>query len=312
MKKIGIFCGADTFFPLSLIDYVNSKSNGIKAELVKLGTHRIEDKFDYELIFDRVSRDVPMYQSILKTLSLNGVIVINDPFLKCLEDYFFQLSVAIQLGFNVPETALIPTKSHPEGTTSDTFKNLIYPLNWSDLFDYIGFPMYIRLNQIGWENLTYKVFNPMEFFSAYDISGSKQLVLQKFYEYSAFYRAFVIGKKFIKVFKYDSDKPLVSRYSRVNSGLTPKQKKEIEMIASSLCNALNLDFTTVDLGFYGDKIFVVNFYNVAPKIDNIIFSDDDFNWFVYTTGDYLISVVENPNEYLKNSQIFFLQNKLKR
>ncbi|MCX7908465.1 MAG: hypothetical protein N2560_02995 [Ignavibacteria bacterium] len=309
MKKIGIFCGSDISFPFSLIDYINSKQSDVIAELVKVGIQKLEDKTNFDLIFDRVSRDVPMYQSILKTMVLSDVIVINNPFLKCFEDYFFQLSIAKELGFNVPETALIPTKQHPMGTTSDTFKNLIYPLNWSELFDYIGFPMYLRLNMIGTENFTYKVFNPLEFFSAYDISGSKQLVVQKVYDFSSFYRAFVIGKKYVKIFNYDSNKPLVSRYGNESKVLNPSHKREIENLAFKLCNLLNLDFTTVDFGVFEDKIFVVNFYNPAPKIDSVIFSDDDYKWFVFTTGDYLISLVENPKEYIQKSPWFNLFKK---
>lgn len=306
MKKIGIFCGADISFPFSLIDYVNSKSSDIVAELVKIGAHKIDDKVEYDLIFDRVSRDVPLYQSVLKTFALQKIIVVNNPFLKCLEDYFFQLTIAKELGFHIPETALIPTKSHPIGTTSDTFKNLVYPLNWAELFDYIGFPMFIRLNQIGLENFTYKVFNPMEFFSAYDISGEKQLVVQKFYDYTDFYRAFVIGKKHIKIFNYDMKKPLVSRYSRENSGINPSHKKEIEASSYKLCSLLQLDFTTIDFGFYENKMYVINFYNTAPKIDNIIFSDDDYKWFIFTTGDFLISSVKNPSDYNLKNQFFNL------
>ncbi|MGB9912966.1 MAG: hypothetical protein ACPLRO_06315, partial [Candidatus Kapaibacteriota bacterium] len=67
MKKIGIFCGADISFPMSLIDYISSKSSEVLAEIVKIGVHRIDTRLQYDLILDRISRDVPMYQSILKT-----------------------------------------------------------------------------------------------------------------------------------------------------------------------------------------------------------------------------------------------------
>lgn len=306
MKKIGVFCGADISFPNSIIDYINSKSSNVVAELVKIGAYRIDENLEYDLIFDRVSHDVPMYQSILKSLAIRKKIVINNPFMRCLEDYFFQLSVANEIGLNIPETAIIPTKQHPVGTTSETFKNLIYPLNWAELFDYIGFPMYIRVNLLTSENLTYKVYNPMEFFSAYDNSGSKQLVVQKAYEYSNYYRAFVIGRKYVKIFNYDITKPPVSRYSKETSALTPSHKKEIETIAAKLCEKLQLDFNTIDFGVFDNKIYVLNFYNTAPKIDSVIFDLDEYQWFVFTTGDYLLSLIENPKEYLKNNQWYNL------
>ncbi len=302
MKKIGIFCGADVLFPTSLIEYINSQNKNVKAELVKIGTFRIAENLSYDLIFDRVSHSVPMYQAILKAVTTTGIIVVNNPFIKCLEDYFFQLYVAKQLGYNVPETVILPTKDHPIGTTSDTFKNLIYPLDWANLFDYIGFPLYLRVNLLGSEHFTYKVYNPSEFFSAYDASGSRQMVVQKFFDFNNYYRAFVIGKRFVKIFHYDIDKPLISRYSRGSSGINPTHKKEIETISTDLCTALGIDFTTIDFGVFNNRIYIVNFYNSSPRIDNSIFGEDDFKWFVFTTGDYLISLVENSKEYLRNSK----------
>jgi hypothetical protein len=302
MKKIGIFCGADTNFPFSLIDYINSKVGENIAEMVSVEAFRVGEKLDYGVIFDRVSREVPMYQAILKSLVLKGIIVINNPFLKCLEDYFFQLSIAKELNLNIPETAIIPTKEHPIGTTSDTFRNLVYPLNWSELFEYIGFPMYMKSNLLGFESMTYKVFNPAEFFNAYDYSGSKQFVVQRAYDYTNFFRAFVIGRKYVKIFNYNPSQPLVYRYSRETSGINPAFKNEIEAISKKLCTVLNLDFNTIDFGIYENKVYVVNFYNTSPKINSYIFSTDEFEWFVFTTGDYLISLLEDPKEYLRNSQ----------
>ncbi|MFN3781762.1 MAG: hypothetical protein ACK4SO_06270, partial [Candidatus Kapaibacteriota bacterium] len=69
MKKIGIFCGADALFPYSIIEYINSKTKNVQAELVKIGTFRIVDNLKYDLIFDRVSHSVPMYQAILKAVT---------------------------------------------------------------------------------------------------------------------------------------------------------------------------------------------------------------------------------------------------
>lgn len=302
MKRIGVFCGADAVFPYSLIEYINSQGKNVEAELVKIGTFKIQDKLKYDLIFDRVSRSVPMYQAILKAITSDGVIVINNPFINCLEDYFFQLYVARQMGYNVPETVILPTKEHPVGTTSDTFKNLVYPLDWSNLFDYVGFPLYLRVNLLSSEHFTYKVYNPSEFFSAYDASGTRQMVVQKCYEFTNYYRAFVIGKRFVKIFHYDIDKPLISRYSRGSSGINPSHKKEIETISTNLCSNLDIDFTTIDFGVFDNRIYIVNFYNSTPKIDNSIFGEDDYKWFIFTTGDFLINLVENSKEYLRNSK----------
>ncbi|ROL58817.1 hypothetical protein D9V87_07815 [Bacteroidetes/Chlorobi group bacterium MS-B_bin-24] len=294
MKKIGILCGAENSFPFSLIEYINSRVKNAEVELVKVGFCKVGEALDYDIIFDRVSREVPMYQSILKSAALAGVKVINDPFLRCLEDYFFQYNLANKLGVKTPKTVIIPTKEHPEGTTSETFKNLIYPLNWSDLFDYIGFPLIIRLNVINNEALTFRVYNPMEFFSAYDYSGNKQLIVQEDLKPEAHFRVFVVGKEKVRIFNYDPNKPLVARYSKENNFVKPELKSTLETLAKMICVAANLDFTTIDFVLSNDEVYVYNFYNTTPRIDTTIFSDDEYEWFVFTLGDYLISLLERP------------------
>lgn len=306
MKKIGIFCGAENAFPFSLIDYINSFGKDVKAELVKIGFCKVGDIFDYDIIFDRVSREVPMYSSILKSVALFSVQVINNPFLRCLEDYFFQYHIAHRLGIKTPKTVIIPTKEHPEGTISETFKNLIYPLNWSELFDYLGFPMIIRMNTIQNEALTFKVYNPMEFFSAFDYSGSKQLIVQEDLKADVNLRAFVIGKEKVKIFNYDPTKPLVARYTRENNFVKPEIKNQLESISKKLCSAINLDFTAIDFLVSNNEVFVYNFYNTTPRIDTTLFSDDVYEWFVFTVGDFLTSLAEKPKSHQSSEEFRIL------
>lgn len=294
MKKIGIFCGSENNFPNHLITYINQKRNDIQAEIIKIGYVTIEDIFKYDVIFDRVSHQVSMYQSILKQCALQGITVINNPFLKCFEELYFQFALAKQLGFSVPKTVILPTKEHQEGTTSKTYKNLIYPLDWDSLFDYIGFPFYIKLNKSNSSTYSFKVYNPAEFFSAYDVTGSKQMILQQVIDFDSYYRVFAIGKKHLKMINFDPNKPLHLRYSKESLTLDPKFQKRIEKIVEDLCTLLDLNVNAIDIAISNSEVYLLDFYNVAPIIEPNYFSNDDYNWLIYTIGDYLISIVDNP------------------
>lgn len=301
MKKIGIFCGVENSFPFALINYINSTRTDISAELVKIGFVIIEKEFDFDVIFDRVSHEVPMYQSVLKKIALQGTAVINNPYLKCLEDQFFQFSLANKLKLKVPRTAIIPTKEHVEGTTAETYKNLDYPLNWNELFDYIGFPMLLKLNRSNTGAHSYKVYNPMEFFSAYDVTGTKQMIIQQVIDYTDYYRAFVVGKKHVKIINYDPNKPLHLRYSKDRLTIDPKHKKAIEKIAIDICTALDLDVNAIDFGIFNSEVYLLDFYNTAPQIESVYFSEDDYNWLVFTVGDYLISLAEKGKNWYNDT-----------
>lgn len=301
MKKIGIFCGIENSFPFALINYINNARNDISADLVKIGFVIMEKEFDYDVIFDRVSHEVPMYQSVLKKIALQGTAVINNPYLKCAEDHFFQFSLANELKLKVPRTAIIPTKEHIEGTTAETYKNLDYPLNWTELFDYIGFPMLLKLNRSNAGTYSYKVYNPMEFFSAYDVTGTKQMIIQQVIDYTDYYRVFVVGKKHLKIINYDPNKPMHLRYSKEKLTIDPKHKKNIEKIATDICIALDLDVNAIDFGIFNSEVYLLDFYNTAPQIESVYFSEDDYNWLVFTIGDYLISLAEKGKNWFNDT-----------
>lgn len=298
MKKIGFFCGIENNFPNNLIAYINQKRNDIQAEIVKIGYITIEDILKYNVILDRVSQQVSMYQSILKQCVLQGIIVINNPFLKCFEELYFQFALAKQLGFNVPKTVILPTKKHQEGTTSETYKNLVYPLDWDSLFDYIGFPFFMKLNKSNSSTYSFKVYNPAEFFSAYDVTGSKQMILQQALDFDSYYRVFAVGKKHLRIINFDPNKPLHLRYSKESLALDPKLQKRIENIVKQLCTAIDININAIDIAISNSEVYLLDFYNDAPMIEPSYFSSDDYNWLIYTIGDYLISIVDNPPKEL--------------
>ena len=72
------------------------------------------------------------------------------------------------LGVAIPPTVLLPHKSIPSGTTDRSMRNLVYPLDWDAVFEYVGFPAFLKpLDGGGWKSV-YKVESPEEFFAAYD------------------------------------------------------------------------------------------------------------------------------------------------
>ena len=68
----------------------------------------------------------------------------------------------------VPPTVLLPHKQHPPGTTDQSMRNLMFPLNWDEIFAYVGWPAFLKpFDGGGWKNV-YKVDSPEEFFNAYN------------------------------------------------------------------------------------------------------------------------------------------------
>src|SRR5207237_7655318 len=132
-------------FPPALVDRINAMgANSVTAEHLKAGGVRMAVPSGYDVIIDRISHDIPFYRSYLKNAVLSGTKVINNPFWWSADDKFFNYALAAELEVAVPPTVLLPHKQHPAGTSDRSMRNLVYPLNWESVFDYVGFPAFLK------------------------------------------------------------------------------------------------------------------------------------------------------------------------
>src|SRR4030095_11801826 len=145
MKKIGILFGQERSFPMAFIERVNGKGvSEVIAEPVKIEKVVQGEPCGYDVIIDRISQDVPFYRAYLKNAALTGTNVINNPFWWSADDKFFNNCLADTLGVPLPNTVILPSAEHPTDTTGKSFRNLKYPMDWEGIFNYIGFPAYMK------------------------------------------------------------------------------------------------------------------------------------------------------------------------
>ena len=145
MKKIGILYGQERSFPMAFIERINSKNiEGITAEPIRIDKAMQGEKTPYAVIVDRISQDVPFYRTWLKNAALTGTAVINNPFWWSADDKYFNNCLMTQIGVPVPRTAILPSYDLPPDTKGESFANLAYPMDWEGIFNYVGFPAYMK------------------------------------------------------------------------------------------------------------------------------------------------------------------------
>ena len=131
MKKVGILCGREWSWPPKFLDEVNNRHAGVEAEFIKLGGTAMDEPNPYSVIIDRISHEVPYYRSYLKKAVLDGVAVINNPFMWTADDKFFGAALCKKLGLAHPNTMALPNRDYVPGIVkSESLRNLIYPLDW--------------------------------------------------------------------------------------------------------------------------------------------------------------------------------------
>ncbi|MCX7930505.1 MAG: hypothetical protein N2663_07285 [Chlorobi bacterium] len=302
MKVIGLLFGMEQTFPPAVVERINSMHlPDVRAEFVKIGAVHIDELLQYDVILDRISHDIPFYRSTLKLAVLGGTRVVNNPFWWSADDKFFNYALMNRIGVPVPRTVLLPHKEHPPGTTSESMRNLVYPLDWDAVFEYIGFPAFLKPHAGGGWKHVYKVHSPDEFFAAYDSTGDLCMILQQAIEFTEYYRCYCIGRKWVRVMPYEPRNPHHLRYV---ASWTPTLERlaQIEDLALKICSALGYDFNTVEFAVANDVPYAIDFLNPAPDAERSSVQEDNFEWVVQTTAEFLVELAQHgrmlPNEYV--------------
>lgn len=287
MKTIGLLFGQETNFPLALIERINQqKVRGINAEAILIDKVIQGVDAGYTVILDRISHHVPFYRSWLKHAALNGAAVLNNPFWTSADEKFVNNELALKAGVAVPKTVLLPTAQHPSHTSSDSFRNLTYPFDWESIFEYTGFPAYLKpIADGGWRHV-YRVQDREELFARHAETGQHVMMLQEEIHFDSYYCCFCIGNE-VRVMAYDPRRLPNHRYQAEFHPDEALHQKLVQQ-ATRLNQYLGYDFNTIEMAVSQGVPYAIDFYNPAPDADVHVIGDDNFEWVVATSAKYLI------------------------
>ena len=204
MKKIGILHGQERTFPEAFVARVNQKNiPGIIAEPVSIDKVMQSEPTEYAVIIDRISQDVPFYRAYLKNAAICGTAVINNPFWWSADEKFFNNALAVKLGVPVPKTVLLPSNQLPTNTTGASMSNLKMPLDWDSIFNYTGFPVYMKPHDGGGWKSVYQLDTSENFFKSHNETEQLVMMLQEEIKFQEYFRVYCICSSFhhpIKIF----------------------------------------------------------------------------------------------------------------
>ncbi len=297
MKRVGILVGRERTFPVALIERINERGGGdVAAEFVKVGGVRLDWPKPYDLIIDRISHEVPFYRAFLKRAALEGTVVINNPFWWSADDKFFNFSLATKLGVAIPRTVLLPQKEYIEGITSESLRNLEYPLDWRAIADYVGFPAIIKpFDGGGWKNVS-RVNSLEELWKVYDTTGTLCMTLQEMIEWDQFVRCYCIGQRDVMIMPYDPRKGYLSgeQYIQNPVYLSAEVARRVHDDVLTLNRALGYDINTVEFAIKDDIPYAIDFMNPAPDAELASVGEFYHNWVTDAVVDLVFRRLSEP------------------
>ncbi|MDQ2751992.1 MAG: hypothetical protein M3R72_03120 [Bacteroidota bacterium] len=296
MKKIGILFGKERSFPEAFIERVNSKNvKDITAEPVSINKVIQSDPTGYAVIIDRISQDVPFYRAYLKNAAMGGATVINNPFWWSADEKFFNNALAVNIDVPVPKTVILPSYQLPDDTSGESFSNLAYPMDWEGMFNYVGFPAYMKpFAGGGWKNV-YRLNSIEEFYEKHKETGQLVMLLQEEIVFEEYYRCYCIGGKHVRVMPYEPRNPHHLRYA-ASFAPSAERLKYLEGIVLRINQFLGYDFNTVELAMRGDTAYAIDFCNPAPDAERASVGEENFEWVVETAANFAIEKAKGWKE----------------
>ena len=297
MKKVGLLVGRERTFPVSLIESINERGGGeVVAEFVKIGGVRHDAGVGYDLIIDRISHEVPFYRAFLKRAALEGTVVINNPFWWSADDKFFNFSLATKLGVAIPRTVLLPQKNYIAGITSESLRNLEFPLDWQAVADYVGFPAILKpFDGGGWKNVS-RINSLEELWEVYDTTDTLCMTLQEMIDWDQFVRCYCIGQEDVLIMPYDPRKAYLSgeQYLHNPTYLTPEVAARVAQDVLTLNRALGYDINTVEFCIKDGIPYAIDFMNPAPDAEIASVGEFYHNWLTKAVTDLVFRRLAEP------------------
>ena len=288
--QVGLLVGRERSFPDALIAAVAARGAGVRAAYAEIEATRSDGPPPYAVIVDRISHEVTCYQPVLKLAALQGAHVINNPFWRIADDKFFNTALAARLGVAVPKTVVLPSKAYSADVSTETLRNLRYPLDWAAIAAELRFPMYMKPHWGGGWRDVHRVSSLEELFAAYDRTGQLTMILQEEIAWTQYVRCIVVAQEHVLPALWDPRREHFERYTRAAESmppLTPSLEARVVADARTLCRALGYDMNTVEFGVKDGVPYAIDFMNSAPDFDISSLGEQSFAW----TVDHMAALV---------------------
>lgn len=293
-KRVGLLVGREWSFPPAFIEAVNGRDEGVTAEFAKLGYTAMDEPIPYDVLIDRISHEVPYYRTYLKKAVLEGIPVVNNPFMWTADDKFLGAALITKLGIASPKTVVLPNKEYVPGIVpAESLRNLAYPLDWDALLEYVGLPCVLKdAHGGGWRDV-YVCHSKEELLHHYDHSGLLTMVVQEFIEWEHFVRCICIGQEDILPIKYD---PRERKYIVEHGHLTPELGKRIVDESRRIVQALGYGMNSIEWAIRDGVPYAIDFMNPAPDMDVNSLTPHYFDWVVDRMATMAIRLAKQPRK----------------
>jgi hypothetical protein len=184
------------------------------------------------------------------------------------------------------------------GISSESLRNLEFPLDWQGIVDYVGFPSFLKpFDGGGWKNVS-KVNSLEELWKEYDQTGTLCMTLQEGIDFDQFVRCYCVGQEEVMIMAYDPRKAYLSgeQYIHNPDYLAPELADRVRRDVRTLCTALGYDLNTVEFAIKDGIPYAIDFMNPAPDAELASVGEFYHKWISDAVTDLVFKRLSEARE----------------
>ena len=274
-RRIGLSLGADICWPicyealLKRLDLklpINGDTVSIESDRVYIEPFDLKQDCQYDVVIDRLTHWYHTSREwIKKAILVNDLYVFNNPWSLQAMEKQTSYAAMMRLGFDVPETWMIPPKEYEDLTDlQPTLEKYAKLFDLGAIGDQIGYPLYMKPYDGGaWVGVT-AINNREELQHAYNISGTRVMNLQKgVIPHDAFVRCVGLGPQF-RFVNYNPGAPLHDRYGMDYDFLPADQAQRLADTTLVINAFFGWDFNSCEGLRQDGNWHLIDFANACP------------------------------------------------
>ncbi len=273
-RRIGLSLGADICWPICFEEIlrrlqldlpIGGDRVAFEVERVTIEPFDLRQPCPYDLVIDRLTHWFHARREwIKKAVVMNDLYVFNNPWSVQSMEKATTYCLMMHLGLPVPETWLVPPKSH------EPAEDLEPTLGYARLFDLeaigsrLGYPLYMKPYDGGaWVGVT-RIEDAEQLTRAYDASGKRIMHLQRAVEgFDLFVRCIGVGPQ-LNLVRYDPSAPLHDRYQVDFHFVTAEEHALLRDMTLTINSVFGWDFNSLECLRHQGVLHPIDFANPCP------------------------------------------------
>ncbi|HEY50515.1 MAG TPA: hypothetical protein G4O20_01760 [Dehalococcoidia bacterium] len=256
---------------------VVSQLTGIPVEFMHTLGERVPIERTYRVIVDRLSFRYPFLKEIVKSLSLNGTYIINNPFTASLTNKLVEINLGSRLGLSFPKTFVLADQSSMDET------ECVFPQpSLEQVAEEIDLPLILKpFDGYAWEDV--HVVNSIEELNEMyrSLCSRRILMAQQLIKFKEYFRAFCFDKRDVLFIKWIPKPLAMGHYLHGEVGVLEDTKYRLTELTTQLNQVLDLDVNVVEWCVdEEERWWVIDAFNEVPDVIPEALPPDYYAWIV--------------------------------